>query len=131
MAGSSPAMTTESPLKRHRFRLHGRTALRNSAHYDGKVMFFLKSITRRIVFLHVITISITSAFMPVALYLLLKSSAEDLLHRSLRENAKLIARYLTARPDGSIVLSLPPDIGALFSDAYGRYAYSVTDASGR
>jgi len=94
-------------------------------------MFFLKSITRRIVFLHVITISITSAFMPVALYLLLKSSAEDLLHRSLRENAKLIARYLTARPDGSIVLSLPPDIGALFSDAYGRYAYSVTDASGR
>jgi signal transduction histidine kinase len=94
-------------------------------------MFFLKSITRRIVFLHVITISITSAFMPAALYLLLKSSAEDLLHRSLRENAGLIARYLSTQPDGSITLSLPPDIGALFSEAYGRYAYSVADASGR
>jgi signal transduction histidine kinase len=94
-------------------------------------MFFLKSITRRIVFLHVITISITSAFMPVALYLLLKSTAEDLLHRSLRENAGLIARYLSAEPDGGIVLRLPPDIAALFSEAYGRYAYSVADASGR
>jgi len=94
-------------------------------------MFILKSITRRIVFLHVITISITSAFMPVALYLLLKSSAEDLLHRSLRENAGLIARYLSTQPDGSIVLSLPPDIGALFSEAYGRYAFTVADASGR
>jgi signal transduction histidine kinase len=94
-------------------------------------MIFLKSITRRIVFLHVITISITSAFMPVALYLLLKSSADDLLHRSLRENVDLIARHLSPQPDGSITLSLPPDTGALFSEAYGRYAYSVADASGR
>ena len=36
-------------------------------------MFLFKSITRRIIFLHVIAISITSAFMPVALYLLLRS----------------------------------------------------------
>jgi signal transduction histidine kinase len=94
-------------------------------------MFFLKSITRRIVFLHVITISVTSAFMPVALYLVLKSSAEDLLHRSLRDNVDLIAGHLSPQPDGRITLTLPPDIGALFSDAYGRYAYSVSDASGR
>jgi signal transduction histidine kinase len=94
-------------------------------------MFFLKSITRRIVFLHVITISITSAFMPVALYMLLKSTAEDLQHRSLRENADLIARHLSAGADGSVTLRLPPDIDALFSEAYGRYAYSVADASGR
>src|SRR5215831_18176720 len=93
-------------------------------------MFFLKSITRRIVFLHVITIAITSAFMPVALYVLLKSTAEDLQHRSLSENADLIARYLSAQPDGSIMLGLPPDIAALFSETYGRFAYSVADASG-
>jgi signal transduction histidine kinase len=98
---------------------------------NGKAMFFLKSITRRILFLHVIAIVITSAFMPVALYMLLKSSAEDLQHRSLRDNADLIARYLSAQPDGSIMLRLPPDIDALFSEAYGRYAYSVADASGR
>jgi signal transduction histidine kinase len=94
-------------------------------------MFFLKSITRRIVFLHVITISITSAFMPLALYLVLKSTAEDLQHRALRENVDLIARYLSTGPDGGVKLRLPPDIDALFSEAYGRYAYSVSDASGR
>jgi signal transduction histidine kinase len=94
-------------------------------------MFFLKSITRRIVFLHVITISITSAFMPVALYMLLKSSADGLQHRSLRENADLIARHLSVEPDGSVTLRLPPDLAALFSEAYGRYVYSIADASGR
>ena len=52
-------------------------------------MFLFKSITRRIIFLHVIAISITSAFMPVALYLLLRSAADDLQHRALRENAGL------------------------------------------
>ena len=37
-------------------------------------MFLFKSITSRIIFLHVAAIVITSAFMPIALYLLLKSS---------------------------------------------------------
>ena len=42
--------------------------------------------------------------MPVALYLLLRSEAEDLQHRSLRENAELIARYLAVEPDGRVAL---------------------------
>src|SRR5208282_4431896 len=94
-------------------------------------MFLLKSITSRIIFLHVAAIFITSAFMPIALYLLLSSAAEDLQHRSLRENAGLITRYLSQEADGSIALRLPPDLAALFSEAYGRYAYSVSDASGQ
>ena len=93
-------------------------------------MFFFKSITRRIIFLHVAAISITSAFMPVALYVLLNSAAQDLQHRSLRENAALIAQYLAQEPDGHLALHLPPDVDAQFSASYGRYAYSVLDAGG-
>ncbi|MGA7328796.1 MAG: ATP-binding protein [Rhodomicrobium sp.] len=91
----------------------------------------LKSITRRIIFLHVAAILITSAFMPVALYLLLRNAAEDLQHRSLRENADLITRYLSTGSDGQVQLHLPPDLEALFSGTYGRYAYSIVDGSGK
>ena len=77
-------------------------------------MFLFKSITRRIIFLHVIAISITSAFMPVALYLLLRSAADDLQHRALRENAGLIASHLSQEPDGGIGLHLPPELATLF-----------------
>ncbi len=93
-------------------------------------MYFFKSITQRIIFLHVAAILITSVFMPVALYLLLRSAAEDLQHRSLRENAALIAGHLSQDPGGRIALNLPPELSTLFSDAYGRYVYSVADASG-
>ncbi len=94
-------------------------------------MFLFTSITRRIIFLHVVAISITSAFMPLALYLLLRSAAADLQHRALRENAGLITRYFSQEPGGGIALNLPPELKALFSEAYGRYVYSVVDASGR
>lgn len=94
-------------------------------------MFLFKSITRRIIFLHVVAILITSAFMPVALYLLLRSATQDLQHRALRANADLITRHLSQNPDGSIALHLPPELSTLFSEAYGRYVYSVADASGR
>src|SRR5208282_5618480 len=94
-------------------------------------MFLFKSITRRIIFLHVAAILITSAFMPVALYLLLRSAAEDLLQRSLRDNAEAIAHYLSQDADGTIALRLPPHLVAQFSESYGRYAYSIVDASGR
>jgi signal transduction histidine kinase len=93
-------------------------------------MFLFKSITRRIIFLHVIAILVTSAFMPVAMYVLLNSAAQDLQHRSLRENASLITRYLSIKEDGSFALDLPADLNALFSEAYGRYAYSITDDAG-
>ncbi len=89
-----------------------------------------KSITRRIISLHVMAIVITSAFMPLALYFLLKAAAEDLQHRSLRDNAGLITRYLTEKPGGGLELTLPAKLEALFSAAYGRYAYSVVDESG-
>ncbi len=88
------------------------------------------SITQRIIFSHIVAIIITSALMPYALYLLLQSAADDLQHRSLRENAEVIAHYLVAKPDGRLELSLPHKLEALFSEAYGRYAYSVLDGDG-
>jgi len=91
----------------------------------------LNSITRRIIFFHVIAICITSAFMLIALYVLLRSAAEDLQHRSLRENAELIVRYLTEEPDGRLALKLPANLEALFSESYGRYGYAIVDASGQ
>ncbi len=94
-------------------------------------MFLFKSITRRIIFLHVVAILITSVFMPVALYLLLRSAADDLQHRALRENAGLIASHLSLEANGRIALDLPPELVALFSESYGRYVYSVANASGR
>ena len=90
----------------------------------------LKSITGRIILLHIAAIFITSAFMPVALYLLLRSAAEDLQHRSLRENAEAITRYIGLDANGRLTLALPAKLEALFSDAYGRYGYSVLDAEG-
>ena len=68
--------------------------------------------------------------MPVALYLLLRSAAEDLQHRSLRENAEAITRYIGLDANGRLTLALPAKLEALFSDAYGRYGYSVLDAEG-
>ena len=90
----------------------------------------LKSITGRIILLHIAAIFITSAFMPVALYLLLRSAAEDLQHRSLRENAETITRYIGVDANGQLTLALPSKLETLFSDAYGRYGYSVLDAEG-
>ncbi len=89
-----------------------------------------KSITQRIISLHVVTIVVTCACMPAALYLMLQTAATDLQHRSLRENADLITRYLAQKPGGGLELRLPGKLEALFSEAYGRYAFAVADASG-
>jgi hypothetical protein len=48
-------------------------------------MVRFKSIISRIVGLHVIAVGITSVCMPLALYWLLNSAANDLHHRALRE----------------------------------------------
>ena len=93
-------------------------------------MIHFKSITSRIICLHVIAIGITSICMPLALYLLLNSAANDLHHRALREHADTVARYLMSNPDGTWALQLPPGLQELYSEAYGRYAYAVLDDTG-
>ena len=93
-------------------------------------MIHFKSITTRIISLHVIAIGITSILMPLALYWLLSSTANDLHHRALREYADTIAQYLSPRPEGGWRLDLPAGLRELYSESYGRYGYAVLDEEG-
>ncbi len=93
-------------------------------------MIRFRSITSRIIFLHVIAVGITSLCMPLALYWLLSAAANDLHNRALRDNADTIARYLVSGPHGSWTLDLPPALREQYSQAYGRDAYSIIDEHG-
>ncbi|HKN10786.1 MAG TPA: ATP-binding protein [Pseudomonadota bacterium] len=74
---------------------------------------------------------ITAIFMPLVLYWFLKSAANDLQQQAMRDQADLLARHLVAGKDDQLTLDLPPALQDLYSQAYGRYAYAVLDASGR
>jgi signal transduction histidine kinase len=89
-----------------------------------------KSITTRVISLHVIAIGITSVCMPLALYWLLSTTATDLHHRALRDYAGTIAQYLVPR-QGGWALELPAGLRELYSQSYGRQSYAVLDGSGR
>jgi signal transduction histidine kinase len=90
-----------------------------------------KSIFSRIIFLHVIAVVITAIFMPLVLYWFLRSAANDLQQRAMRDQADLIGHYLTLRDNGEWALALPPALADLYSQAYGRYVYAVLDSGGR
>ena len=92
-------------------------------------MIRFRTIISRIISLHVIAITVTAIGMPLALYWLLSSSATELQHRALRENAETIARYLTAE-NGNLRLDLPPGLRELYSENYGRYGFAVLDGAG-
>jgi signal transduction histidine kinase len=94
-------------------------------------MSWFKSTLSRIISLHVIAIAITSALLPLALYLLLRLQATELQHRALRDNADTIAQYLAKSSEGGWSLDLPSSFQKLFSEAYGRYGYAVLDGNGR
>jgi signal transduction histidine kinase len=94
-------------------------------------MISLKSIFSRIIFLHVIAVMVAAIFMPLVLYWFLKSAANDLHNTAMREQADLVAHYLTLVPNGDWTLDLPPALQDLYSPAYGRYAYVVHDESAR
>jgi signal transduction histidine kinase len=66
--------------------------------------------------------------MPVALYYLLKTAVNDLHERALVEQAQEISEYLSYS-DGHWTLQLPGRLQDSYSEAYGRYAYAVVDAS--
>jgi signal transduction histidine kinase len=94
-------------------------------------MLRFQSTMSRIISLHVLAIGATSVAMPLALYLLLASTATDLHQRALRETADTIAHYLTQAPGGDWALELPADLRVLYGESYGRYAYAIIDKHGR
>jgi signal transduction histidine kinase len=94
-------------------------------------MISFQSIFSRIIFLHVIAMVITAIFMPLVLYLFLKSATNDLHQQAMRDQADLVAHYLVLGENGNLTLELPPALQDLYSQAYGRYAYAVLDGAGR
>ncbi|HVJ52557.1 MAG TPA: ATP-binding protein [Aliidongia sp.] len=88
------------------------------------------SIVSRIVNLHLLAIVVTSTLMPLALYWMLSTAADDLHHRALGDQAAELARYVRTGPDGALTLDLPPRVRDLYSESYGRYEYAILDQAG-
>jgi signal transduction histidine kinase len=94
-------------------------------------MIPFKSIFSRIIFLHAIAMVVTAIFMPLVLYWFVKSTTGDLHEEAMRAQAVRLEHYLISQADGSLTIDLPPALQALYSQAYGRYAYAVLDSGGR
>ena len=93
-------------------------------------MFRFRSIVTRTIALHLVAIVAAAVLMPLALYLMLSRTALDLQNTALREQADGILRYVEPAPDGSLQFNMPGQVAALYSEAYGRYAFAVLDADG-
>jgi signal transduction histidine kinase len=89
-----------------------------------------KSIISRIVFLHVVAVAITSVLMSLALSWLLSYATDTIHDRAMKEQAVTVGSHLNLTSDGRFELDLPLDLLGLYSQAYGRYSYAVTDENG-
>jgi signal transduction histidine kinase len=89
-----------------------------------------KSIISRIVFLHVVAVAITSVLMSLALSWLLSYATDTIHDRAMKEQAITVGSHLNLTSDGRLELDLPLDLLGLYSQAYGRYSYAVTDEYG-
>ncbi len=94
-------------------------------------MIRFKSLTSRIVFLHIMAVALTAIVLPLVLFFLLNSEISQLHRVAMRDQANAVARELTATPDGKLALVLPAGLRDQYSEAYGRYSYDVVDAAGR
>src|SRR5215467_2339938 len=84
-----------------------------------------------IIFLHIVVVVATAIFLPWVLYWFMSSAASDLHNQAMRKQAEQIAGYLERRPDDSWSLPLPRELRDVYSEAYGRYVYTVLDETGR
>ena len=90
-------------------------------------MFRFRSVVARTISLHLVAIVVTSLFMPLALYLMLRHAAESLHDRALRQQAAEILGYIEPDATGGLQLKLPAPLAELYSEAYGRYAFAVLE----
>src|SRR3984885_5631465 len=93
-------------------------------------MFRFRSVVGRAIALNLMAIAVTSIFMPLALYLMLKHAADDLHERALREQAAELVSLIDRGPDGKLQIRLSSRLADLYSPDYGRYSYAVGDAAG-
>lgn len=89
-----------------------------------------QSIISRIVFLHILAVAVTSILMSLALSWLLSYATDNIHNKAMQEQAISVGDHLSVDSDGRFELDLPLDLLGLYSQAYGRYSYAVTDDSG-
>ena len=87
------------------------------------------SMLSRIAALHIVAVAVACVALPLALYVLLKNAVIGLEQHAMEEQAHEISDYLQHK-DGTWELQLPARLQDSYSQAYGRYAYSITDGSG-
>jgi signal transduction histidine kinase len=90
-----------------------------------------KSLTSRIVLLHIVAVAVAAIFLPLILLWLLNSEVNHLHRDAMRDQAEALGERLTVKPDATIALDLPESLKDLYSEAYGRYQYDIFDQSGR
>ncbi|QPF87409.1 sensor histidine kinase N-terminal domain-containing protein [Bradyrhizobium genosp. L] len=94
-------------------------------------MFRFKSLTSRIVFLHIVAVAVAAIFLPLLLLWLLNSEIDQLHREAMRDQADVLGEKLATGPDGKLTLNLPESLKDLYSEAYGRYRYDIYAADGR
>jgi signal transduction histidine kinase len=94
-------------------------------------VFRFKSLTSRLVLLHIVAVAVVAIFLPLVLFWLLTSEVNHLHREQMRDQAEVLGERLGVKPDGTITLDLPDSLKDLYSEAYGRYQYDILDGSGR
>ena len=90
-----------------------------------------KSLTSRVVLLHIVAVAVVAIFLPLVLFWLLTSEVNHLHRDAMRDQAEVLGEGLAVKPDGTMTLDLPDSLKALYSEAYGRYQYDILDHAGR
>ncbi|WP_166294626.1 sensor histidine kinase [Bradyrhizobium sp. 2S1] len=93
-------------------------------------MFRFKSLTSRIVFLHIVAVAVAAIFLPLLLLWLLNTEINHLHREAMRDQAADLGQNLSVDSSGKVSLNLPDSLRGLYSDAYGRYRYDIYDADG-
>jgi signal transduction histidine kinase len=94
-------------------------------------VFRFKSLTSRVVLLHIVAVAVVAIFLPLVLFWLLTSEVNHLHRDAMRDQAEVLGEKLAVRPDGTMTLDLPDSLKDLYSEAYGRYQYDIVDHRGR
>ncbi len=88
------------------------------------------SLLWRIIGLHLVAVAAVSVALPLAVRLLLNSTASSFEHQTLRRHEAAIAESLHHSPAGWR-LQLPPDLKTLYEQAYSGFAFAILDDRGR
>ncbi|HEY5412654.1 MAG TPA: HAMP domain-containing sensor histidine kinase [Caulobacteraceae bacterium] len=90
----------------------------------------LNSLLWRIIWLHLLAVAAVAVVLPVAVRLLLNSTASSFEHQTVRRHEAAIAGALTRTASGWS-LGLPPDLKAQYVAASSGFAFAIVDTQGR